>query len=337
MITTEKTHQWGTAGDPLAHVNYNIYNASAIECQRNAWMFIKNAMKNVPDSPWTCVASCDSVNYPAGAYDGVDHWDLNSDLVWGEIIGGGPKSWIILEQAGLGGAQVMFALEPSSYDTYYWQAEIRFSPGATFYGGDNYTLPASTDACTPLNNNNWWNNSGSAYIGYLTVSVSTDGQCTRIVGCSNGTTNLFMMFDKARLPEAGWPNPVVGLHDHDEGRNADCCTYATLNDSDIALSRQSGNVFAALYMGTIGMIGACQGEYIGGINTQLNEWETYPIWLCSVTSLVRGTKGMLYDIWFGTASPSIGTGDVYPPGGPYTHAMFGNIVLPWPDVVPLVS
>jgi len=335
MLTTEKTWQYGTAGDPTAHVNQNVYNSDVLTLYRNMWLAIKNSMIGVPSSPWEVVASCDSVNYPLGAYDGIDRWLTGSDLVWGNSGGSQVKSWIILEQPGLGGAQVLFACEVVTYNYYYWDGEIRVSWSGSFSGGDNYVLPTAPDVITIRNNDQIWYGNHAYANSYVHVMVSSDGECTRIFGCANGYTSMFMLFDKAKVPEAGWSPPVVAVHYYDDASNADCTNY-NFNDNAWLKSRIAG-VNANLYLATIGYDAACHGEYIGGINTQLNEWEVYPMWLCCPTAGAKGTKGMLYDLGFATVSASIGTGDVYPPGGPYTHAQFGQFVVPWPNVVPQIT
>ena len=110
-----------------------------------------------------------------------------------------------------------------------------------------------------------------------------------------------------------------------------------MNDVNATRTRFNGAA-ANYYLGTIFFGAHCMGEQILGVNDQLLEWECYPVWLCSGNdSDRRGTKGMLYDFWFATESPAVFNGDVYPPGGPYTLTVVGEIVLPWPDVVPLTS
>jgi len=333
-ITNEKTWQFGTALDPLAHVNFLGLSSSAAETARRSLRFIKDAMISVPINPWEVVGSNDGTT---AALDGVDRWDDDSKLLWNTS---GVRSWIVLRQSGItSNFQVLFWCDTSSA-TYYHIMTIVVSPAAGFTGGSTTTRPTATDETVVANRGVWRSDYSTQNTeAVLSVMVSADGNCTRVVQCSQGYACSFMLFDKPKNPEAGWVNPwaaTLYCNNPNGGPAASYLTYAALCDA-ARIVIQIGGVDALCYMATIGLGANPMGQQIWTVNSQLNEWEVYPIWLHSATTGAKGTKGQLYDIWFDTDRPLVVAGDYYTQGGLITHAVFKDLVLPWPNVIPVTQ
>ena len=105
-MTLEKTHQFGTAVSPFAHINYQLLAGSAGSCQRAMWLHVKNSFLNVASGAMTCLGSSNSL---VAALDTVDRWQSAADLVWGVT---GVRSWIVLKQPGIApNFQICFELK----------------------------------------------------------------------------------------------------------------------------------------------------------------------------------------------------------------------------------
>jgi len=329
-IVNEKTWQFGTALDPIAHINYNAYDATFELTASKAWLHIKNALISVPSSPWIVLGSNNGVTY---GIDGVDRWNTQTDLKWNST---SIRSWMLLKQPGIASNFQLLIQCHISPNNYYGRITLVISPADGFTGGNTVDRPTATDELVVKNSGTYIAGTSANARIVLHVAVSSDGECTRILVGLNGYATSFCILDKPKNPEAGWVNPFVFGWPNAISAGQHCAEYVDCYDVAVFDGWINGSN-VPFYLGTLAYGANAIGQVIATRNTQLNEWEVYPIWLCSLTPGVLGTKGQLYDVWWGTVSGSIAMGDYLMQAGVITHVAFFQLVFPFGDVIPVMA
>jgi hypothetical protein len=90
-------------------------------------------------SAWTAWKASDSVAVVSGS----SNWDADTDLVWGATNGVNAHSWIVLAQAGLGGAQLLISLLGASSGSTV--GKVAISPGGLYGLNGQPTGTTTTD------------------------------------------------------------------------------------------------------------------------------------------------------------------------------------------------
>ena len=299
---------------------------------------IKQALKTFGSMPWAVWGSSDSVG--AGNNDSNDRWTYDATytkLVW--VASTGVHSWIVLEQAGLGGAQVCIDLIDATLANTY-NCTLVFSPGGNFgavgsggTGADGTTSvrPTAGDEITVISVAAYGASTAAFYSKGLHVMQSSDGQCTRVLFCRDNATPLFWIFDKAKNPIAAWTSPyMVGM----KGASGvtEVCTYANFNDA-ASLITKYGTTSVTNYMTSAFYVSGSVGENQTYPDDNTNEWPINSIGLASLTAAHRGgRKGEVFDLWWGSTGAQIGT--TYPETGTKLFAQFGHLIFPWNGTTP---
>lgn len=166
-LLTEKT--WNRIERTSVTGVYNPLNS----CRSAIW-HIKDALIT-GDGAWTVVGSCDGSTY---GMDAVDRWVDYGDLVYGSN-----RSWIVLQQSGMGSSFAQLCLFTTS-NTNYTTLNVYWSEDVAFTGGDTTTAPDASGKLTLCSDSSNW--IGFASSGYTTnyrinVYKTSDGSCSRIM------------------------------------------------------------------------------------------------------------------------------------------------------------
>lgn len=334
--------------------NQTVSLQASIEVTAQMCIFtLKNVLKSFSTNPWTCYYSCNAgktisggVNYGAAgtAGDGVDRWaianqtltqsggvitvpnDVNSQL--GGI--GTPHSWIVLKQAGFGGANgFQLCLDCSSVSGINVGASIVGSFGAGFTGGTINARPTATDEISFINNAPWYSSAQAQH--QIHAWQSTDGKCTRVV-MYRGTTNMccFWHFDEAQNPVSGWTNKALAAAFHATSGFSN--TYSLLGGAQNYTCFGAGGIFSAglsfeTFNGQAG--GLCQATGIGtAVNTFSSLWPAMPVGLCASSPFNAGRLGQVADLYW--KPTGLSDGDSFPNNAATKNfIVLGNLVFPW--------
>lgn len=292
--------------------------AAILDTARLTMLAIVNSMLGFATEPWTVDYSCSST-VAGSAGDGINRWASVSNLVWGSTT----RSWIVLKQSELAGAELCIDLSNATASS----CTVAFSPGGLYTGGTTTARPTATDEVVLLSNTTWM--PSTTNLGNVVhVQQSTDGKATRVLICQLGMCGTFFMMQEVADYSTGWTHPVVGTWTANNAAAAvDRTTYAVLNDLAALSARDNGTNFA-LFMATKGFISAMVGEQLNAVANEIDgTWPLTDIDVESTTSLKRGQHGYLDDLWFGSSNHLTGT--AYPTGGTREFAQFGHLVTPW--------
>lgn len=293
---------------------------------RNALFIIKAALISFATNPWTVR---NSVNGTGAAPAGTDTWLTNTAL-----IGAAPgtnHSWIQLRQTGIAtNFELVIDCNTSSSLA---NATIVISPSAGFTGGTATARPTATDEIVLITTANW---GGITTDNNIIVNVwqSTDGQCTRVITCSQSIAAGFWFFDLPQNPVTGWTNPSASYAFGSPGTQL-ASAALTLCAASAPLRGRGTGTFN-MWMGVEGQSAA----YDVGAITSTNDFDgNLPFFIIGVASVTPGARGRhanLFDMYMNQISPGL-TGDVFPVAHPWTWALFGNIIMPWNDATPTIA
>lgn len=305
-----------------------LYTAGAndIETHRGVLLGIKDSLVGVlanrpgMKSAWVVKRSSNAEQATSG-----DLWTDPSKLVFGS----GNHSWIVLGQAGIS-EPFEICIDLSNADptriTIVWAPEGFPPTGAGSTQGTTSQRPVAATEVTLLADASWLGGQTASQFRIHTMQ-SADGQCTRVLGFWQGHCVLFWLFDKPKVPVAGWTQPAVALATGVYDGNV---TYAALHAvSTPNLWGQGRSAPMALWMSTESF-----GNALGGVGAKLSgpnafdgHWPLTPIGLASLSGGSIGRHGELFDLWFGSAQAT--HGDTYPGDGSRQLAQFGHLVFPW--------
>ena len=166
-LLTEKT--WNRIERTSVTGVYNPLNS----CRSAIW-HIKDALIT-GDGAWTVVGSCDGSTY---GMDAVDRW-----IDYGDLVYGSNRSWIVLQQSGMGASFAQLCLFTTS-NTNYTTLNVYWSEDVAFTGGDTTTAPDASGKLTLCNDNDAWigyASSGNTTNYQINVYKTSDGSCSRVV------------------------------------------------------------------------------------------------------------------------------------------------------------
>lgn len=292
---------------------------------RNAIYSIKNALVSFATLPWAVISSSDG----AGTSAASDLWASSANVIGNTA--GANHSWIRLRQTGIA-SNFELLLDCISADLGYGTLVI--SPSAGFVTGGTATdRPTASDEIILINATNWIVTPASNDQNIITnIMQSTDGQCTRIIACSQNIATTFWMFDKPNSPSTGWTNPSISY------------AAATAADNPIISNLSSSTPSYKGYGTTSFDIGLTSEANVVTplitLLTSLNDFSStlplFPLGIVSVTASHRGRHGSVFDLWYTLSSPAV-TGDTMPADSSKTFAIFGDIVVPWNGTTPVIT
>ena len=135
---------------------------------------------------WTVIGSSNSTAYNMS---GTDLWATYENV----ISSSGNHSWIVLQQAAIGGGSgLQICFDFTDDTTYFDELSIVSSYSAGFTGGALNARPTATDEYVYLNKGTTWGGISTTAPYYKTITrvYSTDGKVSRFL-CSHGTGFLF--------------------------------------------------------------------------------------------------------------------------------------------------
>lgn len=157
--------------------------------------------------------------------------------------------------------------------------------------------------------------------------MSSDGQCTRIVGYINNIPLLFWKFDKPANPVSGWTTPATCSVKGGTNLTDNVMLVNTYTNGSPPPVKGRVTTAMDLYM-------TCEGyKNLPLVSAQSvpNDLDgTYPILpigLASETSLHRGRHGMIFDLFFGLVAAQ--DADSYPSDASKQMVQMGDFVHFW--------
>jgi hypothetical protein len=269
--------------------------------------------------PWVVMASSNGV-----VANTNDNWTTTAN-----VIATNPNfSWIVLEQTAVNTHfQIAFGHVVNTASAYLNNMYVSHQAGFTLTGLVTTAYPAATDRVSLVTglHSMFGNSSGVDWV--LHVLMSTDGQCTRVIVCSQNAVYGFWLFDVPKNPVDGWTNPSVAyVPQQDSNPGNWASSYVFLTDSAFV----SGYVnSAAMWMYVTGefYISAAVGETQVTWNQISHEWPMTPLGLVSATPGAYGRHGELFDLWF--TSNYVQLGDSFPDTGDRVMMCIPSLVLPW--------
>lgn len=335
--TLDKTWEFVVNGIALA--NNDRASTLAHQDRREMLLDIKQSLTNTGShsgmtAPWTVTSSSDSAT--AGA---SDQWTDIDDLVWrDEDSTGNAFSWIVLRQTGISTTfELLLALESDS--TFDDGAQIYASVAqAGFTGGNTTTAPTATDERVLRNDDGtsrgYWGSgtdgSVSAPAYRWDVSMSSDGQCTRVLIFMNTICTGFWLFDKPKNPASGWTDPYVAGIIATNSFTIEMPKYANLLDGTGAGLQMGGRfsgVDTTILLSSEGYLNSAIGELLPVPNQLDDSFIASEIGVRSQTATFTGAMGELFDIWWGFIWA--GTGRYFPVGGTRLYVQVAHMIFPW--------
>lgn len=275
------------------NVNQGFTGGSAAASMESTLLALKNSLIGFASSPWTVAGSS---NKTVAAMDGVDRWSTTTDLQWTST---GIRPWIVLEQAGMNGLQLLLSAPKISgtIPTMYWSV----SPSGGFTGGNvtpaslTTNMPSATDEQILLSNAIFLTTSTTRNI--LHVWQSSTGSCTRWCIYTPSTSRFanVTMLETVKEPVTGWAIPYFFY------------TSAAVNPAMAASVVTNG---FGIHGGTKYAAGLSWESYASGatplhvdehgsINRITNQFGAYPMGVVSMAVGMRGKHGVIYDSWWG--------------------------------------
>ncbi len=166
--------------------------ASLAEAIGDCYLGIKNALKLM--SGVTVKGSCDGTT---GAMDGVDRWAATANVQTRFNGSGGAQSWIVLDLANMGGAELLLTNNSASTSGFSWY----YSPGGNYAAAgtpnqkptaaDEVTIGASvTQFTNSTTNDRLWSTWVSSDGAALAFGIAEAGNWTAVVFMQAATNRI---------------------------------------------------------------------------------------------------------------------------------------------------
>lgn len=285
------------------------------------WIAIVNALLGFGSNPWTVVGSSNGIGSFSMA--GTNYWAAFGNLIWATA--GTNHSWIVLKQSQIGasgGLQVCIDLNSNQA----WNISIVTSAVAGFTGGSATARPTATDENVLFNVVNWGQTSSQSYAYH--VWQSTDGQVVNFCVFYAGTLQTSFHASVPKNPISGWTKPSVVWAQASS-------VYQTGGLYSTATSKGTISGPVTFYLTGEAVNNTLIESTQNYADDNTGEWPFGPVGLFSPTSLNRGRKGQLFDLWWGTTIAA--NGDNYPSDGSKQFVQFGHLIFPWNGSTPLTA
>lgn len=294
-----------------------------------AMLALKNALIGFGSSAWTVVSSSNSST--AG---NTDKWVTSGNIVF--ALAGNAHSWMVLKQTGiLSNFQVCLdclIISGGSQDV----VNIFISPSSGFTGGTTAARPTATDEINVNHANGSQLFGPAANFGSHTIRshvwLSSDGQCTRIVNCSNALVYCFLAIDVPKAPVASWTNPWVVIYavqpESIAVTSPGWARYTDINHAAIKSFGKFGSTTFNFFITSEGCVASMLGEQQTFVSDIDAGWPVFgPPGIYSTTIGARGRHGELFDLWWGSTTRA--NGDHYPASAARTFVQACHLILPW--------
>ena len=329
-------------GDPFTNektwlFNVNQFNAAGANRgvdSQNILYTIVNTLRTIgAGALWTVKLSSNSVT--SGA---ADYWTLSTNLVW--VNNSGNHSWIVLHNTN--GFEILFDCIYGNGEG-MWNMAASLSPSGGYAGGTISTAPTASDS-TPflISGGATWRwidlTTTPGKASRTHVTISNDGQCTRIVVYAAGTKVMAAIIDMlANVSPGGtpWSPPVAVYWPQGATGGSTPLTWAVLGATN-----WSANYNAIGYGPNATLAGAAlttecpiSGNPIpqlaSGVPNDISaSYQGQPCSFGCASAGFRGRQGRFYDMWIG--STAVADGDTYPASGTlYQFAQFDHLIIPW--------
>ena len=312
LPTLEKTWQH--------NVNQSTTTSGTIYTDLKALMYkIKASLVGFASSPWTVVRSSNGV-----VADASDNWASAADVIW---VTGSNRSWIVLQQSGLGSTQICISCSPYG-STNSDFLNLAISPSAGFTGGSITARPTATDERVILSDMSWIT-FNSAVNTVLHVMMSSTGEQTRILIFAGSTVRAQWFIEKLADSSLTYP---VGIIVQAAGY-----TLAQFLSNPYWFGKHGAVDFTAFTATESYGAGYVVNVNSGAVSNISGGYPMTPLSLHSETPSAKGRAGRLVDMWAG--SSSIATGSTYPvlPADTKEFFQFNQFVFPWNGSTPVIT
>ena len=242
------------------------------------------------------------------------------------------QSWIVLEHAGMGGAEILIANQGVADS--YTKLAISHSGVFTVAGTPTHQPTAADliDIHSAISIHSTAVSVQRVWHGW----VASDGSSCSFAVAEQGAVTRWVNFATAvpliAAPSV-WDSPVCAW-------SVNVFTAAALLAAAAiksSISNGGGYVPVDLFGSTESFANAVNGpSAIGFIQPELQNsgYPLFQIGVWSKTGTTRGKAGTLIDVW---AGPAVGHGDTFPDDTSRLWIALGNYVMPWDGSVPVMG
>jgi hypothetical protein len=269
-------------------------------------------------------ANGSTLNTSCGFGDGPPNNRITTwnKIQWGTSI----FSWVILQQPAINpNFQLCFGTSTASPSYHYFTSLISPVAGFTLTGLTTSAAPVAPDRVQFHANTQIHGGGAAAFDFVLYVMMSTDGECTRLMGWNNASLKTFWMWEKPKNPVSGWLNPAIYLMNPNSGLLWPSA-YTELTAQALVGARIL-NQQVGLYVTTEFYGSAALGVNLQSQNEVSGEWAFTPSGLGCSTPGLYGRHGEIYDFWW--TSSAIYSGMSFPSSGNRRFMTIGHAVIPW--------
>lgn len=235
-------------------------------------------------------------------------------------------SWVVLNQPAINpNFQLCFGTSTSSPNYQYFTSLISPVAGFTLTGLTTSGAPVAPDRVQPHANGQIHGLGSTAFDFVLYIMMSTDGECTRLMGWNVGALRTLWMWEKPKNPVSGWTDPAIYLMNPNSG-SLWPSTYSELT-ANAQVGARINNQAVSLYVTTEFYNAAALGVNILSQNEVSGEWALTPSGLACATPGVYGRHGEIYDFWW--VATTLYSGVSFPSSGNRQFMCIGQAAIPW--------
>lgn len=293
--------------------------ASLVEAVSECMLGIKNALKLMSG-----VTVKGSSNGTTGAMDGTDRWTTAADVQTRQNSTTLPISWIVLDLANMGGAELLMSYNAASQQGF----SFYYSPGGNYAAAgtpthkptaaDEVTIGASANiVSTSSTNDRLWS-----------TWVASDGSALKFGIAEAGAWTSFLVLQTitSRLAAGITMSPAGFIIGSQVGYSGAFGVWSTARP--VVRIDPGTPVNVSGFFGSEGyktsMAGTLQtnpAELQGGGHN------LYPVSLWSETATVRGAVGNWKDLWCGNVGAN--DGDTYPNDATRQFVQVSDFIVKW--------
>jgi hypothetical protein len=246
----------------------------------------------VASGHWVVLASSDRVNI--GVPGAQDLWIDDTDVVGATA--GTAHSWIVL---GNDSIEAGFAICIDCINADLRSNAIYCTHQGYNTDGTIQNRPTAVGSECTIHSGVWWNQT-VAYPTRVTVLISSDGQCTRIIwvhpGGNYAGASKVWIFDRIKNPPSWLTHPYI-VSAPLYGSTATIASYANFCGPNMAYIYHTKPV--TITYGSIGIVGALGNTALGRLADPISgSIPITPIFLVSTETTVPGFFGELYDLYW---------------------------------------
>lgn len=294
--------------------------AAALNDRRRELMFkIKDALiTGVNQGEWTVAASSDSV-----VADTNDNWIAETNLVWNTA--GNIHSWIVLQQAKMGGGFFQLCIDLNYVYISSNKAEFYVSHSGAFVNGTITNRPTATDEqFVNYNTQSSWGPGTNLVSMGANILKTTSGKCTRVLVNIDGDIYGYWIIDEPKDKRDFWDTPYIALVTG-EGRIPSYDYY--FNYAIFHAQVDAENLKCFLTCEGFGIKQALPEDVLFGTSDYNSEWVCCPAGIMSNSTTRRGRLGEVKDWWW--VSDNLNTGDCMPGDASKAFVVIGEMLQPW--------